>query len=266
MNNAAIFWTHATLGHRHAAMSLAALGQYGTTFPSVYIYNTHADELPNDDITDVLVKNRLSLSGIIPYDEFSPKTVSYDLMNIDKFVSKMKDVPERVLVLKSDYVLSSGLDLALRKLPSNNFIWTLPIMNAKEFVTDNEIVTRAKGEFCISDSVTYYRGSDLFQPMGEVGATMDTDPSIRFISHNVKRDLNCHVFSGDVFGRLGFGAEELSATWGGPAGMFCRAMESGIQFPDERGAFAIHVFHDIVSKNRVGDRGDPRKTVLGQRY
>jgi hypothetical protein len=31
-------------------------------------------------------------------------------------------------------------------------------------------------------------------------------------------------------------------------------------------AFAIHQFHEIISKVRLEDRGDPRKIIEGQRY
>lgn len=274
--NHIFFMTHATLGPRHADLCIRALSSKMALgiWDYIHIYNSHQDEIPNSAIEEILERYDISIPvSRLPYDASSPKTVSQDILNITNFVkSSLPAEKGKILLLKSDYVLAGNFAAAIERLPPDNFVWTLPTMNAKEFVGDDEIMDRAGRQFVICDEMTYYRGSDIFEPYKEMGPVngdstiMDTDSRIKFVSHNIKRDLNCHVISRDVFDILKISDDEIRRTWGGPYAMFCDAHSRGVNFVDERGAFAIHVFHDIISKNRSTDREDYRKTMAGQKY
>jgi hypothetical protein len=42
--------------------------------------------------------------------------------------------------------------------------------------------------------------------------------------------------------------------------------QNGINFSGEYRAYGIHMFHEIISENRLEDRGDDRKLHTGEKY
>lgn len=267
--NIVYFITHASLGVLHAELCFRALLLTDIKWDALFVYNTHQDELSNELLLAMVEKTQFPRIEILSYNHSSPKNLANDFLAVKNHAIGLKvGTGDKVLILKSDYVLSKGFSKAFRSLPDANFIWTLPTANAKEFVSPEKIQDYATREnFVPFDEITYYRGSDLFSPLLEAGLTKDeSDPSILFVSHNVKRDFNCHVISGDVLQSLQVTGDCLQATWGGLWDTFSQAYASGVNFIDLQSAFAVHVFHEVISKNRSSDRGDKRKCVMGQRY
>jgi hypothetical protein len=91
------------------------------------------------------------------------------------------------------------------------------------------------------------------------------------VSHNYVHDFNLHVISNDT---LELGREiahhpqifDMNSTWGGPHNLFYGLKQNGVYFSGEYRAYGIHMFHEIISKNRLEDRGDDRKLHIGEKY
>ena len=100
---------------------------------------------------------------------------------------------------------------------------------------------------------------------------MDYHPSINYVSHNYVYDFNLHVISNDT---LEIGREishhpqifDMNSTWGGPHNLFYGLKQNGVYFSGESRAYGIHMFHEIISENRLEDRGDNRKLHIGEKY
>lgn len=270
--NAIYFMTHSTLMERHAEYCFEGLARQSPFWDKIFVYNTHADELSNAAIFAISNKHGIKIPlEIMDYDSSSLKTLMQDIRAIRDHALTIHS--QKSLILKSEYILSKNVSDVAASLAGQNTLWSLPIANAKEFVQRDELTAYAsRPQFTVSDEITFYRGSDLYDPHPEQGPLdngkqiFDTDPRIHFVSHNIKLDFNCHVLTEDVFRRMDFGSAELGTTWGGAGDMLYRLRAGGVDFVNRPEAFAVHVFHEIVSKNRNKDREDGRKTVPGQKY
>ena len=242
----------------------------------------------------------------VAYDPSSRKTNLQDFMNlIDHCRAHVPLISNSYLLyLKSDYILSSNFFDGLKKFDcESNFIFSAMIENAKEFVEEKELFERAsRDSFTLVDDVTYYAGSDFrddhphsggppeqntvtsyrllehwnkhkgwfdsggYDRMkrGPDGVLSPIDPKIRFVSHACRGDVNVHYMDAATFAHV---SSDGSAhhTWGYWQG-WNKLIESGTKVLNTPESFAIHVFHDIVSKNRAEPRNDPNKIVPGQRY
>lgn len=58
----------------------------------------------------------------------------------------------------------------------------------------------------------------------------------------------------------------MNSTWGGPHNLFFGLKQNGVIFSGEYRAYGIHMFHEIISENRLEDRGDDRKLHVGEKY
>jgi hypothetical protein len=287
MNNC-IFTTHATLTEHHARMSLKSL--FNQTIPFVWdnliIYNTHSGTISNEflatlahEMGSLKVKNIF----VFPYESgLYQKTLTQDTINhLQILVDNGLNSPGKTLLLKSDYCVSSNFCEVFQTIPSVNTIWSLPIYNAKEKVSDELILRKLEQEtFIISDDVTYYRGGTndgitpgtMENPYDEVGPfdTDETDPRILFVSHNIQNDYNLHVFSNDILNtclQICKNVYNLQSTWGGAHELFNVAFKyAGVDKSPNISAFGVHMYHGIISPNRQQDRTDPRKVIPGERY
>lgn len=271
-----LFLTHTTLTPRHAALCFSGLvNQTEQIWDRLILYNSHQGELPNQYIIDLAREMGLSIPiEIFPYNEESPKTLVADVLNLREYARGFDD-RDTILVIKSEYVLSRGFNAAVKGLDnSTRYLWCLPGTNAKQFVTDEEIMEyQAKMNFVYVDDKTYYRGSDLFSPKEENGPVVDglrlrdTDYRIHFVSHRANLDWGVHVMPAMVWKDFPAHHKRINWSWGGLAQSLSHCHRSGMaKFLDIDSAFAIHVFHEIISKNRVGDRIDMRKCMPGQKY
>lgn len=267
--NTIYFMTHVTLTERHARLCLASIKHQTQTFwDQIVIYNTNQDELSNDRIREIAREYELTIP-LVDYGPAKSDKLVTDMCALKSYAIA-NPIDGFIMILKSEFCLSSRFNEVVKGMPiDNKWIWTPPVIHAKEFVTDLEIHEyQSRQTFLRVDPRTYYRGSDIHAPTGEEGpgdGMTDIDPNIHFVSHRVRMDFNVHVMPHDVFIALPIDIAP-SVTWGGMAVVFRQAADNGIRYLNIDDAFAIHVFHEIISKNRAKDRGDRRKTIPGQKY
>jgi hypothetical protein len=285
--NTCIFTTHTTLDLKHADYSLKSLLSLQTNniiWDNFIIYNTHEHELPNENIIDLIkkydVKNYIKNILLFPYDpEINKKNLLQDIRNwFDIGLSlELQNNQGKILWLKSDYCVSNNFNKIFLEHNTSKCMWSLPTLGAKQKINYDQILTKLNlSEFTPSDFETYYRGGDNpnnqipneeISPNGE----MDYHPSINYVSHNYVHDFNLHVISNDI---LELGREiayhpqvfDMNSTWGGPHNLFYGLKQNGVYFSGEYRAYGIHMFHEIISENRLEDRGDDRKLHFGEKY
>ena len=285
--NTLIFTTHATLDLKHADYSLKSLLTLQDTdiiWDNFVIYNTHEHELSNDDLISIIrkydIKNYIKEISIFSYNpEENKKNLLQDIRNWYDIglALELQNIPGKILWLKSDYCVSNNFNKIFLEHKTDNFMWSLPTLGAKQKISYDNILTKLNlPEFTPSDFETYYRGGDNpnntlpnkeISPNGE----MDYHPSINYVSHNYVHDFNLHVISNDtlVVGReIAFHPQifDMNSTWGGPHNLFYSLKQNGVYFSGEYRAYGIHMFHEIISENRLEDRGDDRKLHIGEKY
>ena len=292
MNNI-VFTTHATLDEQHAVNSLISLllMQDHTDFQwdNFIIYNTHEHELSNEILVELI--QELDVHGMVknlmvfPYqDGMYPKTLTQDTINhFTILVQNGMNHAGKTLLLKSDYCVSSNFNWVFERQSNINTLWSLPIYNAKQKVDYTEYMAKlGQRGFLPTDDETYYRGGsnfphtpgtldDLFHERSPDPDIKDeTDPRIKYVSHNIQNDYNLHVFSNDILYtclQICQRVYNVNSTWGGAHDLFNVAFQhAGVERGTETRAYGIHMYHDIVSVNRSQDRTDPRKVIDGERY
>jgi hypothetical protein len=285
--NTCIFTTHTTLDLEHARYSLEsllALQEESITWDKFVIYNTHEKELPNEKLLELIkeydTENYIQDLLIFPYDpQANKKNLLQDIRNWYD-IGLSLELPKhsgKVLWLKSDYCVSTNFNRVFKEHPSKQFMWSLPILNAKQKIKHSQILDKLKlSEFTPVDFETYYRGGDNpnndipneeLSPNGE----MDYHPTINYVSHNYVHDFNLHVLSNDSIelGRhIAYHPQvfDMNSTWGGPHNLFYGLKQNGVHFSGEVRTYGIHMFHEIISENRDKDRGDVRKLHIGEKY
>lgn len=290
MNNC-IFTTHATLTERHADMSLDSLLVRQTKdlrWDNFIIYNTHPETISNEWLIKTIqkkdTKNLINNLLVFPYEVgVYPKTLTQDTINhFSILVDNEMNVPGKTLLLKSDYYLSENFNEVFAEQTDVNTIWSLPIYNAKEKLSDELIIRKAQqSTFTPIDDFTYYRGgtndpvtpgtlTNPYVELSPLGKWSDeTDPHILFVSHNIQNDYNLHVFTNDTLKMSLEICQQIynpHSTYGGAHDLFNVAFQNGINRSTEIRAFGVHIYHGIISPNRTQDRTDPRKIVEGERY
>lgn len=291
------FNTHATLGEKHADICFNSLANQSVDyrFDVMYIYNTHPDELPNNKLLSLIDKYRLrhhfDKIEILPKSD--GKTLGQDMLYLTSHCAEVK--AERVLMLKSDYGVSTnfmrGLNLIDHStMADSRFIFTPPTANAKEYIEKDEIIVYLqRPAFTPSDEMTYYFGSDYADSLGteefrvlehiwhedpeDLGRSLrrdfqsPSDPRVRFVSHTVRADFNCHYIDGNTFANIDFNGSNPERTWNLSFwGIQAAQRVQGVPFVDVPGPFVVHIFHSIVGPNRTDPREDADKVVPGQRY
>lgn len=258
MKNILVFITHATLGLDHADMCLEHLGKSVDTFifDMMIVYNTHQHELSNDKIIELITKHKIpdricKEISLFDYDESTPKTLGNDCANIFNFLLKNYTLTDRVLLLKSDIMISVNLLSELREIQSNlkhTFILTPPFITAKERVSNDSI-----REYCsrksivLSDEKTFF-DEDSTGRETDHGKRDPLDKNIEFISCTGKIDFSCHYMSLD----LALVMTVHSKTWGGINFESCKDYWVGTEK-----SFTVHKYHSIVSENRLEEREGP---------
>ena len=292
MNNC-IFTTHETLSDVHVGYSLESLftwqDEHTVEWDNFIVYNTHEHEISSEIITawiqEIDVHEQVKNLFVFPYEAGAyPKTLTQNTLNhFQMLVENELNDAGKTLLLKADYCLSSNFNRVFSEHSSVNNIWTLPIFNAKQKVGIDEIKKKLTAPtFVYVDHETYYRGGtnhpvtpgtldNMFEersPSPDI--TTETDPRIRFVSHNIQNDYNVHVFSNDIL-NLGYQIcrdyYNVHSTWGGANELFHQSFgKAGVTRSTEIQAYAVHMYHGIISPNREQDRTDPRKVIDGERY
>jgi len=285
--NTCIFTTHTTLNLEHAKYSLKSLLELQNTdivWDNFVIYNTHEHEVSNSDIMNLIkkydVKNYINEIFIFPYDpKNNKKNLLQDIRNwYDIGLSlNLQNTLGKILWLKSDYCLSNNFNEVYLNHSSDNFMWSLPIYNAKQKISYDNILNKLNlPKFFPIDEKTYYRGGDNPNndiPYEEISPNekMDYHPSIDYVSHNYVNDFNLHVISNnslEIGRKISYHpkAFDMNSTWGGPHNLFYGLKHHKVYFSGEHRAYGVHMFHEIISENRLEDRGDERKLHIGEKY
>lgn len=265
--NHLVLINHDTLTLQHLEVCIYSISDKNQPanicWDSINIYNS-CSYISNDEILSVIESHSLKYNVLNILEVSDIKTLNSDL---NKISIQMTNVVGNLLFLKCDYSVSKNLFEILKTYEyESNFLYSLPVINAKEFVTDKEIRELLKDEsFTVTNDITYYRGSDLFPPLNEMSSSglKDTDAKIKFVSWGGSLDYNVHLISSDVLHY--FDGQNHLCTWGGCISFKSMKARSVI-IKDEKRCFCVHKYHDIISKNNSHKRGDLRKVINGQRY
>ena len=265
MKNIAFFITHATLTKDHAEICMYSLSKQviinGKKFDKLYIYNTHEDELSNSQLLQLYklfdLQKFFSEISVFNYDNKTPKSLGADVKLISDYVTKHYSKDDRVLFLKSDCVLSINYFDEILNLPEKSVYFVAPFINAKQRISNNDIINYSERQTYISsDEITFLvedqtnDGKNDFNNRNDVSVT---DQQIKFTSCYVITDYSCHFISVDLLEKITI--EHL--TWGGAK--FYNLIP---YFVGTNRCFVVHKYHGIISENRSGDREGPTKDWL----
>lgn len=257
MKNIIFFITHKTLSFEHAIATFTSLSNQNSKikFDKIYIYNTHPEEISNVDIQNLFYEKRLNDKineiAIFEYDNSTPKNLGGDLTAIKNYVVENYHENDRILILKSDILLSKNYFETVLNLPEGDILFTSPFVCAKQRVKDEEMfeyITREK--FIRSDTITFYvEGTDAEEHTDfNTRDNIITDNIIKFFSCNVKDDFSCHFLNVNVLCRVTIKCQD----WGG---VNFNSLRCYVKNSDN--CFTLHKYHSIVSDNRSNDREGP---------
>lgn len=264
MKNVVYWMTHKTLDLEHAILSFQGIANQkcDSQFDELIIYNSHSNELSNTQLLDLFTKLELSkffkTVSIFPYKEETHKSLGGDINAIKQHAQATLNDEDRVLLMKSDSVLSVNyFDEILNKLPNKQVYFVAPFVCAKKRITNEEILSYSQRDrFVRSDKITFFvedqygsQNNDFYQRPGiEV-----TDEHIKFTSCYVIRDFSCHFLSVNLLPFINISQQ----SWGG-----VNFSNLSPHFIATDRCFVVHKYHDIVSENRSNDREGPVKDWL----
>lgn len=254
-----LLMNHNTISKEHIKLCLKSLR--GSIFDVIYIHNNSTD-INTNFIIEELVRTKILYCDIKVLSIPHIKTLNGDLKSISEQIPKDDKM---ILILKCDYSISYKTISELNKMYIGNYLYTLPTVNAKETVDDHEIEEYLNRDaFVTHDTITYYRGSDYFEPRHELGL-YDTElcDDVKYISWGGSLDFNVHYINQKLL--TYFGNEDVNVTWGG-CYSFHKMKNDGITIVKNDNCFAVHKYHGIISKNNNTDRNDSRKVQYGHRY
>lgn len=261
--NVLFFITHKTLSENHADMVFRSISLQDTDrkFDRMVIYNSHSQELPNEDLISLFHKHRLSRVisdvSVFDYNERTGKSLGADIHCIREFCKTTMNPDDRVLFLKSDCCLSKNyFDVVLGIEECRPIHFVAPYVSAKRRVGDSEILEYlSRNSFVRSDDITFFVEDSQQSPDNDFNnrSELITDQSILYMACTVTRDFSCHFVSVGLMDLISIREQ----SWGG-----CNfsALEPYLIQTDR--CFVVHKYHDIQSVNRVGDREGPSKDWL----
>lgn len=260
MKTLLFFITHCTLTHEHCELSLLTLrNQEETTFTfdTMYIYNTHDEELPNSWILEQCEKldiyKFVKEIRIFCYDKSSHKSLGQDVTNIIQYVSANYTLNDRVLFMKSDCLLSKYYLRDIEDLPPDRPVnFTAPFICAKKRVSNEEILQYTQRSYFVrSDEITFFTEDRYRSDNNDFVCRPEmkiTNEQIKFFSCYVIRDWSCHLISVELFSLIGI----VNQSWGG---IGLQRLESYLCETDR--SFVVHKYHGVVSENRDNERWGP---------
>lgn len=264
MKNIVFFITHKTLSYEHADLSLSSIAKQhqDCVMDRLYIYNTHESELTNDTILELAEKYNLHnfFKEIVcfPHDVNHIITLAGMVDSIKHYCMEQYNREDRVLLLKSDCLLSKNYFNDLINLPQSEMVYfAAPFICAKKRVPNEEIINYiARDKFIRSDEITFFVEDQNNSPNNDFynrkDISIDSD-QIKFTSCYVIRDFSCHFFSVGLFERISSNQQ----SWGGVN--FHNLVPF---FNDTDRSFVVHKFHEVISENRTTDREGPVKAWL----
>jgi len=260
MKNILFYITHTTLTLEHAELTFGSFSRQNCNnmFDCMYIYNTHENELANELLIQLFEKYNLEKFFkklvIFPYDSKTPKTLGSDILNIREFCKNNYELHDRVLIIKSDTILSVNYfdDILNKNADKHPIYFVAPFICAKKRVPNEEIIAYSnRDKYIKSDEITFFvedqyqsNDNDFYNRSG-----VDvTDESILFTSCYVIRDFSCHFLSVGLMDLMYIDQR----SWGGIS--FANLIP---YFVDTDRSFVIHKYHNIKSENRLTDREGP---------
>lgn len=263
--NIVFYITHKTLNVEHAELTFGGFSRQecDKSFDTLYIYNSHSDELPNQVLLELADKYELKRFfkeiTIFPYDSSTAKSLAGDISAIREFSKGNFDAEDRILIIKSDTIPSVNyFDDVLNKLSQDRPVYFVaPFICAKKRVTNQEIIEYSKRKTYIkSDDITFFV-EDQYQShhndFSEREGVDVTSPNILFTSCYVIRDFSCHFLSVGLLDLISIQNKSWGGVWFSQLTPYFIATDR---------SFVIHKFHDIISENRTTDREGPVKLWL----
>jgi hypothetical protein len=192
------------------------------------------------------------------YDANTNKSLGADVHTIKQYCQKYYDADDRILLLKSDCVLSKNFFSDIMSLPKDKPVFfTAPFVCAKERVPNSEIFEYAQRDsFIESDDITFFVEDQTNSNNNDFVRRSDiavTDERIRFTSCTVNTDFSCHLISLILME----GITIQFQSWGGVKFYNLRQFYIG-----SKNSFVIHKYHDIKSENRSTGREGPVESWL----
>jgi hypothetical protein len=265
MKNVLFFITHKTLTEEHADLTFKSISNQinnDKKFDYLYIYNTHQNELTNEYLINLYNQyelNRFFIHlEIFPYSESTQKSLAGDFDAIRSWCTDNLEETDRVLILKSDCLLSVNYFSEILNLSQENLIYFVsPFICAKKRVSNDEIIEYSKREtYIASDEITFFvediNQTDNNDFKNKKDITVN-DEKIKFTSCYVIRDFSCHYLSVGLLGQVNISFQ----SWGGIN--FSNLQNYHIKTDK---CFVIHKYHDIISENRSTDREGPVREWL----
>ncbi len=265
MKNIVFFITHKTLSLKHANATFYSMSKQDirdtANFDVLYIYNTHEDELSNENLLELYKKYDLARFfnsvEIFPYDKNTHKSLGGDTHAIRTFMQQRYLADDRYLMLKSDCVLSKNYFDEILHIGPGLISFIAPFICAKERLTDEEIFEYAERDRYIpSDSITFFVEDQFNSPNNDFNnrpGVNVTDHEIKFTSCYVITDFSAHFISVELASKMNINTQ----SWGGVKFYLLAPFFIGTDR-----CFVIHKYHDIISENRSTDREGPVKTWL----
>ena len=265
MKNIVIFITHKTLSEDHAQCTFYSMSQQNVPsdkkFDALYIYNTHQEEISNDlliNLFNYYNLNKFFVELKILNNSQITKSLGEDIHSIREYFMNKYRPEDRILLLKSDCVLSKNYFEEILGIEQNKSIYFVaPFVCAKSNVSNEEIIGYSRRDrFIKSDDVTFFvedqnnTGDNDFNNRKEISIY---DNKIKFTSCYVIRDFSCHFISVELLPKITIQIQ----SWGG-----CNFSNLVSYFVETNKCFVIHKYHDIISDNRTTDREGPVSSWL----
>jgi hypothetical protein len=255
--NILFFITHKTLDHDHADMSIKSISLQETDkiFDVMYIYNSHEDDIKNEDILKICYKynilNKVRDIKLFQYNVDSNKTLASDISEIRNFCLNNHKNDDRVLILKSDIMLSKNYFNDVLNISKGEVIFTSPFVCGKKRVSNDELLKYiSRDSFIESDEITFFTEDEDGSNNNDFINRVDNieDDNIKFFSCRVVNDFSCHFISISLLNKIIL--NELS--WAGANFSKLREFHRS-----SKKSFTLHKYHEIISTNRSGDREGP---------
>ncbi len=264
LKNIIVFITHKTLSEDHARCTFYSMSFQEVSddkkFDILFLYNTHQEELSNEFLLNLFHEYNLSkyfTEVVILNNPIKTKSLGEDIAHIRSFMINNLDSSDRVLLLKSDCVLSKNYFEEILNLKEGQVYFVAPFICAKSNVDNEEIMEYAKRDkFTTSDDITFFvedqnnSSNNDFNNRKEISIY---DKQIKFTSCYVIRDFSCHFLSVNLLGKINIQIQ----SWGG-----CNFSGLADCFVGTDKCFVIHKYHDIISENRSSDREGPVSSWL----
>lgn len=258
MKKIAFFITHKTLDYEHARATLYSLSKQTTDekFDKLYIYNTHQDDISNQTIlelcTEFNTRRLFNQIRIFPYDNNTHKSLGADISTIANYCLQTYDKNDRVLLLKSDCVLSKNYFSDLHNCREGSIYFVAPFICAKARIKDEEIFQYCdRDQFVRSDDITFFvedQTNSANNDFNNRSGVDVMDESIRFTSCYVITDFSCHYLSVELMSLFTVTLQ----SWGG-----VKFHNLAPYFVGTDRSFVVHKFHSVISDNRNTDREGP---------